>query len=78
MAIECLPVDLFEPCGIRPKALRVRHQQNEVYIRIRARGSPSMRADQNDGWDSRMHARLCEDGPSDLFNPTTIVTARFP
>jgi hypothetical protein len=68
VAIECLLVDLFNPRDIRPKALRVHHQQNKVYIGILARGSPSVRADQSDGPDFRLRGRPCQDGPDDMLD----------
>jgi hypothetical protein len=42
------------------------------------RGSPSMRADQSDGPDVRLHARPCQDGPDDMLDAQAIVHARFP
>jgi hypothetical protein len=70
--IYCMPVDLFDPCNIRPKAVRVCHEQNEVYIGIRARSSASMRADQSDGSYRRLRLRPSEDDLNDALDALAI------
>jgi len=63
-----MPVDLYDPSSIRPKAVRVCRKQHEVDVGIRASGSTSMRADQGDSPDFRLRCRPCHDDLEDTLD----------
>jgi hypothetical protein len=73
-----MPVDLSDPCSIRPKGVRVRSQRHEIDIGIRASGSASMRANQTDGAYFRLRCRPSQDDLKDRLNPLMILRYALP
>jgi hypothetical protein len=68
-----MPVDLYDPSSIRPKAVRVCRKQHEVDVGIRASGSTSMRADQSDGPYFRLRRCPCQNNMEDKLNAPTVL-----
>jgi hypothetical protein len=71
-----MPVDLYDPSSIRPKALSVRREQHEVDVGIRASGPASMRTDQSDSPYFRLRRCPRQDNPEDKLNAPTVLHYR--